>query len=794
MSVAIPPLTSTIRLSWDDPATGEDREWSGRPPVTIGRSSACELTLNAEQVSRRHARLEFEGDALVLTDQGSSNGTFVNGARVGRATLADGDAFAVGPFTIAVKLPGRPPAASRAALSEVERAAASALRLRWREAGGVARAASLDGPLTIGRSAENAIVLAGEGVSRRHAAIADEGGVAILRDLGSANGTFLNGGRVTRAPLKPGDTIGVGSVRLVVEGAGAGAGPAADGGRDAATGSIPPEGEGEATIASPGARVLAPEVESGAIDGRTLFLDAAPDLLSLRSAPAFPPAIFQQPVVPIAALASVNLPVDEATYLAVGGGLGSFVWADHLRVYGVPAGQIVSIGLEEKPYGRYARLCRQSQIPEYERLRSNSDSCPDNLWGWPGYAVREVCRSLLRGDIPNAVKRTWQVFGEPTFAETYTPKSGDVFASIDREARRIGWDRIWRYGRVKAIRKTDDGRYIVAYSQSSPERPSVHRLMLARYVHLAVGYPGIRLLPDLQRYRERTQDFRTVVNAYEDHEQVYQDLLKRGGAVLVRGRGIVASRIIQRLYELRRQNPRIGVLHLMRTPLAQGSRFGRTQRRVANHWEFQPFNWPKSCWGGELRVQLERANEQERDMLLNDWGGTTTADRRDWARIVETGLREGWYQIRFGDVKGVERGADGKLVTTLAGKGVIQEETELKADYIIDCTGLEATVDAHPLLKDLVEHHGLRRSVKGRLRVANDFAVEGMENGAGRMYAAGAMTLGGPMAAVDSFLGLQYAALWSVHALVRARAPGLRRLHFLRSPWQWLRWAVGVAP
>ena len=317
---------------------------------------------------------------------------------------------------------------------------------------------------------------------------------------------------------------------------------------------------------------------------------------------------------------------------------------------------------------------------------------------------------------------------------------------------------------------------------------------MARFLHVAVGYPGIKLLPDLQKYREETGDFSTVVNAYEEHEQVYQGLLRNGGTVLVRGRGIVASRILQRLYELRKQNPRIGVLHLMRTPVAKGHRFGRSERVVIDHWEYQPFNWPKACWGGDLRAQLERADDTERDRLLNDWGGTTTASRADWIDIVDSGQREGWYQIRFGDVKTVKRDEKGKLVTTLVGKGLIQDETDLKADYIVDCTGLEATVEAHPLLNDMVTHHGLRKGPKGRLRVENDFAVTGMENGSGRVYASGAMTLGGPMAAVDSFLGLQYAALASVQALARHRAPGVSRLNFITSPIQWIKWATGAKP
>ncbi|HEY9614206.1 MAG TPA: hypothetical protein V6C93_33005, partial [Allocoleopsis sp.] len=67
----------------------------------------------------------------------------------------------------------------------------------------------------------------------------------------------------------------------------------------------------------------------------------------------------------------------------------------------------------------------------------------------------------------------------------------------------------------------------------------------------ATGYPAIKFLPDLQAYREKTQDFKSVVNAYEPHDHVYQYLEQYGGTVMIRGRGIVASRIVQRVYEAR---------------------------------------------------------------------------------------------------------------------------------------------------------------------------------------------------------------------------------------------------
>ncbi|MCS6814346.1 MAG: hypothetical protein NZ772_12380, partial [Cyanobacteria bacterium] len=511
---------------------------------------------------------------------------------------------------------------------------------------------------------------------------------------------------------------------------------------------------------------------------------------------SFPPAVFQLQQVAIADLHSTGLPVQEVDYLAIGGGLGSFTWVDLLRIGGVLPAQVLVLGMEPQPYARYQRLCQNSQIPAHERLRSNSDSCPDNIWGFPSYAWREAWHDLRQGKLVNACAYLWQVFTEPILAETYTPRSGNVFASIDREANRIGWAQMFTYGRVRALRKTQDGRYVAAYSRSTSHRRD-HALAIARYVHLAIGYPAIQFLPDLQAYRQQTQDFYTVVNAYEQHEHVYDHLTQHGGTVVLRGRGIVASRIIQRLHELRHRNPNIQVVHLMRSPKVRGNRFGNSQRPVRHHQEFQPFNWPKACWGGDLRVLLEKATPEQRQQLLTTWGGTTTADRRDWQRILQEGLRSGWYQIQFGDVETVtaELLPDGRRQTL----SILRSHSDLppqplRADFIIDATGLDAKVTANPFLNDLVTHYNLPLNYLGRLTVANDFELTELRNQRGRVYAAGATTLGGPYAAVDSFLGLQYAALQSVTSLAAAHAAGLHPLTWQRSLSQWWKWVLNQSP
>ena len=80
------------------------------------------------------------------------------------------------------------------------------------------------------------------------------------------------------------------------------------------------------------------------------------------------------------------------------------------------------------------------------------------------------------------------------------------------------------------------------------------------------------------------------------------------------------------------------------------------------------------------------------------------------------------------------------------------------------------------------------------MEVSNAFEIEGLRNGSGRVYAAGQVTAGGPYLAVDSFLGLQYAALRSVDDIGANRLTAMRPIGPARSAIQWLRWCAGSTP
>lgn len=99
--------------SWGELVIVNGRQSGARRPLSrpltfLGRSPGCDLRLNVEGVAPYHCLLAMEGDRLTLRDLESGAGTFVNGKRVARTDLRDGDLVVLGPFHFKVKL--TPPA------------------------------------------------------------------------------------------------------------------------------------------------------------------------------------------------------------------------------------------------------------------------------------------------------------------------------------------------------------------------------------------------------------------------------------------------------------------------------------------------------------------------------------------------------------------------------------------------------------------------------------------------------------------------------------------------------------
>lgn len=210
--------------------------------LEIGRSASGPGTLgNDSELSRRHARLGRDAEGrLTLEDLGSTNGTFVNGARIeSPRVLSPGDEVELGATRLKVKggapAQAEPPPAQRepsaarpdpSAARAEPRVAPPERRPALRVVAGFAPGALVhvgDG-LTLGRSGVGAKALRGDPeVADEHVRVSPTGdGRLLVEDLGSPAGTVVRDARI-HAPtlLSKGDRVQLGGTTLeVVEAAG----------------------------------------------------------------------------------------------------------------------------------------------------------------------------------------------------------------------------------------------------------------------------------------------------------------------------------------------------------------------------------------------------------------------------------------------------------------------------------------------------------------------------------------------------------------------------------------------
>ena len=73
-----------------------------RPALVIGRDAKCDLCLPHKEVSRQHGVLKVRGKALAYEDEGSSNGTYLNGKRISTVNLKVGDVLTLGPYELEI--------------------------------------------------------------------------------------------------------------------------------------------------------------------------------------------------------------------------------------------------------------------------------------------------------------------------------------------------------------------------------------------------------------------------------------------------------------------------------------------------------------------------------------------------------------------------------------------------------------------------------------------------------------------------------------------------------------------
>ena len=193
-------------------------------------------------VQARHAMIIHQGDSYMLKNLAVQAGTMVNGNRIETVQLHDGDRVKISNYELTFHLRTDKRIRELAAAAPATRARAvgkligsqaantnsgvagltapPAVAAYLLDAGGQQFAVRPEAPTRIGRALDNDIVVGDASVSRHHASIEYRNGGFLLRDLGSQNGTWVGGQRVTEASLGRGDALRLGDARFTFHAAG----------------------------------------------------------------------------------------------------------------------------------------------------------------------------------------------------------------------------------------------------------------------------------------------------------------------------------------------------------------------------------------------------------------------------------------------------------------------------------------------------------------------------------------------------------------------------------------------
>ena len=219
----------------------------------LGRDPSCDVVLEASavMVSRKHAQISRQNGVFLLTDNGSFNGTLVNGQRISSPTpLYHDDEIQLGmggpvlrfnlPHHVAPK--GASLAAGQRAVAAQQQAVLQELpdqigsKTMVFRGGNVSQKIQNEAAtqptllmqltfggkqeLTIGRDVKNDIQLDGLQISNRHARLLQTGGGIVIEDQNSTNGVYVNGQKISRQQITPADAVQIGSFLIRVDNSG----------------------------------------------------------------------------------------------------------------------------------------------------------------------------------------------------------------------------------------------------------------------------------------------------------------------------------------------------------------------------------------------------------------------------------------------------------------------------------------------------------------------------------------------------------------------------------------------
>lgn len=210
-SIAAMPGSQSPQIMVQQPGHSIKTHVLTKSVMTMGRDTQNDIVIDAAVVSRRHGQIMQQGQEYWVTDLGSTNGITLNGRRLTPhqpARLDDGAILRIGDqFGNSISLTFQLTAVGTAVPGKTTRL----------EQFNLGQAASY----TLGRETNNQIQLNHPSVSRYHAEVRRRPQGEIIRDLGGANGTYVNGSRLKREHLlQNGDVVQIGPFKLVYDHAG----------------------------------------------------------------------------------------------------------------------------------------------------------------------------------------------------------------------------------------------------------------------------------------------------------------------------------------------------------------------------------------------------------------------------------------------------------------------------------------------------------------------------------------------------------------------------------------------
>ena len=192
-------------------------------PKILGRSSKAEIVIPEQYVSRQHAKIYKEKGSFFIEDLKSHVGLLFDGNKVSKQKIKNGDAFQIGSVTLSFEVIKKETTRNVPLIEESQDETltfepGNILQLVLKEQNrDKSRFELTNKPLIIGREEGCGIRLQSPMVSRRHAKVFAKNGVVYIEDLGSNNGTYIAGKKMTKGEATHGTTITIGPFAIEVQ-------------------------------------------------------------------------------------------------------------------------------------------------------------------------------------------------------------------------------------------------------------------------------------------------------------------------------------------------------------------------------------------------------------------------------------------------------------------------------------------------------------------------------------------------------------------------------------------------